>query len=536
MVRETAGFLMPLTKLVDDAPVTAIEFDLDLEVCAAGTIVLSTRSPGTSAELAEVRTRYTQAAALIVAPGVHAYLDEGTSDEPEKPDTPGTSTGPRLVERAANVTWAETLVHLRELVEGASSALSRPDGDDLGSLAAVIADSTGASITIEDPQSRVLAHVNLDDDIDEIRRETILTGAIPAWRIVQLEESGFLPAIRASTDVVERRAGDGESARSVIPLRSEGELLGTIWAAYGDAIDPDHVREVLREAARAARPVMLRTLRRSPFEKRIQQEALASILAGAGDLAPAAAMLALPFSGHYTAVAIAEVDPRKESEMRFHLRAAFADAVLAAAPGQSGKSMPCVAVLVQSSSALGPGDIRDRVAVALSRSEEGKAGWVFGVGYPVGRLDQVKGSWDEAVYALEGARLAESTAGAATGRQEANTPDSCGSRGVIAADLEAEILGLRVADSLGASLPDIARPAEILLTHDRTHQGQLWETLRVYFMTVGNSAEASRRLHVHANSLRHRLGRIEELTGLSPYRSADRLWLELAVLLSHRER
>ncbi|HHX45760.1 MAG TPA: PucR family transcriptional regulator, partial [Brevibacterium sp.] len=73
-----------------------------------------------------------------------------------------------------------------------------------------------------------------------------------------------------------------------------------------------------------------------------------------------------------------------------------------------------------------------------------------------------------------------------------------------------------------------------LAAHDELHNGSLLETLRVYFATVGNSAEASRRLHVHTNSLRHRLGRIEEITGLSTAEPAERLWLELSVLAFDR--
>src|SRR5699024_1651991 len=161
------------------------------------------------------------------------------------------------------------------------------------------------------------------------RRETILTGAIPAWRIAELEESGFLDTVRHSTDVVERRAAGSSPARSVIALRSEGELIGTIWAAYPSSVDPEPLREVLRDAARAALPVMLRTLRRSPFEKRIRREALGSILAGLSDLGPSATLLALPFTGHYATLALAEVPPDSEPMIRFHLRAAFADVVLA---------------------------------------------------------------------------------------------------------------------------------------------------------------------------------------------------------------
>lgn len=534
LLRETGSFLLPLSELVGDVAVSAVDFDIDLDECTPGTIVLITRSCSTPAELKEIRARFAAAAALVVAPGTHALLEECGAVVLKPTAVAPESSGPLLLERADGVTWAEVLVHLRELVEGGSSTLAWPDVDDLGGLASVVADMTGASITIEDPQSRVLAHANNDGNIDKIRRETLLTGAIPEWRIAQLEESGFLPTVRASTDVVERRAQDGEPARSVLPLRSDGELLGTIWAAYDDSVAPTSVREVLHEAAGAARPVMLRTLRRFPFEKRIRQEALTSILSGARDLAPVAAMLALPFSGHYTAVAIAGGQRRQEPAMRFHLRAAFADVALAPVPWHKGQETRCMAALVQTSSPLSSEEVRDQVGKILKRAEERQHGWVFGVGHPVRRLDRVKGSWDEAMYALDAAWLTETESGESGDHPTASTPERQGSRGVVTVELESEVLGLRVADALGEALPDIVRPAQLLLAHDQAQQGQLFETLRIYFVAVGNSAEASRRLHVHANSLRNRLARIEELTGLSPFSRADRRWLELSVLVHNR--
>lgn len=534
LLQETAGFLLPLTQTEIDVEVTRIELDLDLRSSAAalgspaglaGAVVLVTEAVDGVAGLNAIRSRFAGAAALIVPPGTHTHLGEGTS----------ASALPILLERSTGVTWSEVLVHLRQLNEGASSALAWPDVDDLSALAAVIAEMTGASITIEDPASRVLAHSNLGDEIDDIRRETILSGAIPQWRIAELEESGFLDVVRHSTDVVERQAAGATPARSVIALRSEGELLGTIWAAYPDSVDPASLRDVLRDAARAALPVMLRTLRRSPFEKRIRREALGSILGGSPDLGPAATLLALPFSGHYATLAFAEVAPDREPVLRFHLRAAFADAVLAHV-GSDGH----LAVLVHMSEGMKAADIRSHVASALQRSLSPDEPLHFGVGVAVERLDLVHRSWTEAVYVID-ALLTRSRSGVTTPAGSTPAGATCADdqsmvRGATAEDVAAELVGLEAADALRSVGPRITEPARLLAEHDAKHQGQLLETLRVYFATVGNSAEASRRLHVHTNSLRHRLSRIEEITGLSTADRSGRLWLELAVLVFDRER
>src|SRR5699024_1419426 len=148
----------------------------------------------------------------------------------------------------------------------------------------------------------------------------------------------------------------------------------------------------------------------------------------------------------------------------------------------------------------------------------------------VDRLDQVYRSWSEAVYVVDAlkASWADSLSSGRRG-ESTHVEGSSGSRsdsnivGATTEDVAAELIGLEVADVLRDADPKISAPARRLARHDQKHQGQLLETLSVYFATVGNSAEASRRLHVHTNSLRHRLSRIQEITGLSPVNRAERL-------------
>ncbi|HEX4725775.1 MAG TPA: helix-turn-helix domain-containing protein [Pseudonocardiaceae bacterium] len=52
-----------------------------------------------------------------------------------------------------------------------------------------------------------------------------------------------------------------------------------------------------------------------------------------------------------------------------------------------------------------------------------------------------------------------------------------------------------------------------LFDYDAEHDGSLVETLTVFLDCSGSWARAAARLHVHVNTLRYRIGRIEELTG-----------------------
>ena len=60
---------------------------------------------------------------------------------------------------------------------------------------------------------------------------------------------------------------------------------------------------------------------------------------------------------------------------------------------------------------------------------------------------------------------------------------------------------------------------------------ELLETLEAVYRRKGRIAEAAADLHLHQNSVRYRLNRIEELTGLSLDVPADRMHLELAMRL-----
>ncbi|HEX2038792.1 MAG TPA: helix-turn-helix domain-containing protein, partial [Acidimicrobiales bacterium] len=60
---------------------------------------------------------------------------------------------------------------------------------------------------------------------------------------------------------------------------------------------------------------------------------------------------------------------------------------------------------------------------------------------------------------------------------------------------------------------------------------ELLETLEAVYRCRGRIADAAATLHLHQNSVRYRLARVEELTGLSLDVPADRMQLELAMRL-----
>ena len=88
------------------------------------------------------------------------------------------------------------------------------------------------------------------------------------------------------------------------------------------------------------------------------------------------------------------------------------------------------------------------------------------------------------------------------------------------------LLGRQSSDRLTAFANQLAVP---IIEYDAKHRADLLATLRAYIDEEGGVEATARRLHVHPNSLRHRLRRIRALTGRDPFRFLDRVALYIAL-------
>lgn len=150
--------------------------------------------------------------------------------------------------------------------------------------------------------------------------------------------------------------------------------------------------------------------------------------------------------------------------------------------------------------------VEDDTAILVTNEEDP---WTepAGIGSP-GPLDHLALSLTESLSALEAARR--------TG-------------GVVrASDLATfqALLGRLDQEQLAPFLEQIARPLD---DYDRAHGTRLVETLRMFVDMGGAVGATSRALYLHPNTLRHRLSRIEALTGRNPLHFEDRVALAIAV-------
>ncbi|GCD93428.1 PucR family transcriptional regulator [Embleya hyalina] len=137
----------------------------------------------------------------------------------------------------------------------------------------------------------------------------------------------------------------------------------------------------------------------------------------------------------------------------------------------------------------------------------------IGVSARVARADALRGALEEAWHA---GRIA----GTRPGRVEV----------VGHAELASHV-------ALLAAVPEDVRRAfrgrllEPLRAYDASHQADLIGTLEVFLDCDGSWTRCAARLHVHVNTLRYRIGRIEELTGRQLARLEDKVDFFLALRL-----
>ncbi len=134
----------------------------------------------------------------------------------------------------------------------------------------------------------------------------------------------------------------------------------------------------------------------------------------------------------------------------------------------------------------------------------------------VGVSDAVRGA-DGLLVAVEEARAAGHAADGG-GPHRIGGPDRLSSHGLLLAAVPDELRRAFRTRVLGP-----------LLEHDRRHRTDLMSTLEAYLDCSGSWSQCAARLHVHVNTLRYRIERIEELTGKDLRRLEDQTDFLLAL-------
>ena len=384
-------------------------------------------------------------------------------------------------------------------------------GTDLFGLAQSIADRTHGMISIEDDQSHVLAYSASNDEADELRRLTILGRAGPPEHLEWIGQWGIFDALRASGDVVrvaERpelglrpRLAVGIHLPRQMPRRPPG-FAGTIWLQQGSAPLADDVEEVLRGGAVLAARIMSR-LAAAPSTHTVLVQDL------------------LGLDGR--------VRRRRRDRPRAWQSPPTAGRRWSASRGEDA-AVPANVIALSASAFRADAQVAstgERVYVLLPKigATSSLTSWVRGM---VAALRRELGLTLRAVIAAPLAGLA----GAAAARAEVDRVfDSAerhpGAIGQVTSLDEAHTTVLL--DEIVAHVAGQPRLVDPRVRELREQDPMLADTLAAYLDGFGDIAAVAQRLHVHPNTVRYRVRRIEKLLSTSLDDPDDRLVLALGL-------
>ena len=383
-------------------------------------------------------------------------------------------------------------------------------GTDLIGLAQSIADRTHGMISIEDDQSHVLAYSASSDEADELRRLTILGRAGPAEHLEWIGQWGIFDALQSSGDVVrvDERPELGLRPRLAVGIhlpatdaRRPPGFAGTIWLQQGSAPLADDVEEVLRGGAVLAARIMSRLAAAPSTHTVLVQELLGlgedsvDVDAIAGELGVAADGRAalVGFRGEGTAVP-ANVIALSASAFR-------ADAQVASTGERVYVLLPKIGATSSLTSWV-------RGMVAALRRELGLTLRAV-IAAPLAGLAGAAGARAEVDRVFDSADRHPGAIGQVTSLDEAHTT-------VLLDEIVAHVAGQqRLVDPRVRAL--------------REQDPMLADTLAAYLDGFGDIATVAQRLHVHPNTVRYRIRRIEKLLSTSLDDPEDRLVLALGL-------
>ncbi|MGW1593981.1 PucR family transcriptional regulator [Streptomyces sp. NPDC002343] len=395
---------------------------------------------------------------------------------------------------------------------------------DLDGLADAVAALVGGSVTIEDTESRVLAYSSTEENVDEMRRLTILGRRVPAWRVAAMRDAGFFRALWTTDDVLHRRAQGDNPERLVCAVRAGGEVLGSVWVAAvaGRPLSPN-AAEALRAASRAAAPHLLHHRTRGA-DSRLVEDAARALLEERGSAEVLAERAALPAREPCAVLAVgvgagaAGPEPAGEASRMYALLALHCAALghrIVVVPA-GGRALVLVSALDRDADRAREQVTALGTALAARLTAATGAPVRAGLGEVVPALARAARSRRSAEQAL---KALTRTGGARTVAWVEDVADTIGVLQVLEALREAEL-------PPGTSVARLA-------AFDAEHAGsRLVETLRAYLDHFGDVPAAARSLSLHPNSMRYRLGRITAVSGLDLASPDARLLAQLQLRLA----
>lgn len=417
----------------------------------------------------------------------------------------------------------ERIYHLvMRVLEAAAAGVSPGESmragttGDLFDLAGELARRTRGLVSIEDERSHVLAYSRAGDEADELRRLSILGREGPPEMMAWLREWGVMDVLRRSPEVVRvaEHADLGIRGRRAVAVRAsgspDGEFLGVIWLQRGGVDFADDTDEVLVGASAVA----ARMISRGRARGNDHAETVRRLLGARGDVVDAeylGAQLGLAADASVVVVGFAEPPGAPSS--------GGADELSAVTLHASAFSPLSVTATLGSRVYVVLPSVTAQATVAWARAALVAAERQFGtrlravVAGPDTGLGSVPGLRGQADRVLDAAEREGELIGDVATVEESQT-------GVLLGEIVAHL----------AANPELvdSRVVELAATDKRTGS-EFTRTLRTYLDHFGDVRAAAAALHVHPNTLRYRIRRLQAITGMELDDPATRIVVALSL-------
>ncbi len=374
-------------------------------------------------------------------------------------------------------------------------------GTDLFGLAQSLADRIHGMVSIEDAQSHVLAYSASNDEADELRRLSILGRAGPPEHLEWIDQWGIFDALRSGGEAVRvaERPELGLRPRLAIGIyqpptdaRRPPVFAGTIWVQQGSQPLADDAEEMLRGAAVLAARVMFRLAARPSTHARRVQQLLGLTGDDTADVATIARELGLAADGPaaligWETAAGGDRDARLADVLALSASAFRRDAQVASRGSRIYVLLPQTAAMRSVTSWVRGtiGALRTELDVELRAV----------IAAPLAGLPAVAEARTEVDRVLDSAERHPISIGQVTSLAEARTTV--------------------VLDEIVAHVGADERLVDPRIRDLRARDPVLTETLRTYLDSFGDIGAAAHSLHVHPNTVRYRVRRIEKLLSTS---------------------
>lgn len=370
--------------------------------------------------------------------------------------------------------------------------------EDLFAIAQTTARLTAGHVVIEDAANKVLAYSTVSNDIDELRKASILARRGPRKYELLLKDLGAYRELHRTRGPVRvpARPQDGLRERMAVALFAGERIMGYIWLQEtGEGFGPD-INHVLSGAAARASAELIRY--RNQQSVHLREDRIARLLSGPAEAAASARSEGLPADrpaalillGLPTTELQAGDAALKHGELAnlasIHAAAYKATAVV-------GQHMGGTAVVVPGLQASGA----EAGLCTLAESIIKDAGKHLGI-HPFAAISPLAPELPALYTVTPTAEALLACAATAEGARVA-TLDR----------FEAEVI-FREAGANFSDSPFRHRRLAALLATDR----ELAITLRAYFDACLDVAEAARRLVLHKNTVYYRVSKAARSTGL----------------------